>query len=81
MPRKAAQRIVGADPVHQFGANVRRARAAAGLSQEALARQSHLHRTEVSLLERGQREPRLGTMVRIARALELPLADLLDGNE
>lgn len=40
---------------------------------------SSIHRTEVSLLERAQREPRLGTIVRLARALDIPAAKLLDG--
>jgi transcriptional regulator with XRE-family HTH domain len=37
-----------------------------------------LHRAEVSLLERGGREPRLGTIVKLARALEVSAARLLD---
>jgi len=37
-----------------------------------------LHRTEVSLLERSGREPRLRTIVKLARALELRPTVLLD---
>ena len=36
-------------------------------------------RTEVSLLERGRREPRPGTLVSLARGLGIPLGDLLEG--
>ena len=53
----------------RFSANLRRARKAAGISQEELAERCEIHRTEVSLLERGGREPRLGTMVKLATAL------------
>ena len=68
-------------PHEQFAANLRRIRDGAGLSQEALgdACQPPLHRTEVGLLERAEREPRLSTLVRLSRALNVPLAELLDG--
>jgi transcriptional regulator with XRE-family HTH domain len=36
-----------------------------------------LHRAEVSLLERGGREPRLGTILKLAGALEVPLHELV----
>jgi transcriptional regulator with XRE-family HTH domain len=51
----------------------------AGLSQQALGYACSLHRTEISLLERGEREPRLSTIVRLARALEVSPSELLDG--
>jgi transcriptional regulator with XRE-family HTH domain len=56
-------------PQERFAANLRRARIAAGLSQEELGFRCNLHRTEVSLLERAGREPRLGTIVKLASAL------------
>ncbi len=49
------------------------------LSQEALAERCQLHPTEISRVERGVRDPRLATMVRIARALGVPVAELLEG--
>jgi transcriptional regulator with XRE-family HTH domain len=55
----------------QFARNLRRHRDAAGLSQEALAAICDLHRTEISLLERCQRSPRLETIVILSRGLEL----------
>jgi transcriptional regulator with XRE-family HTH domain len=67
------------DATQVFAQNLRRRRERAGLSQEALADLCDLHRTEVSLLERAGREPRLGTIVKLARALEIRPADLLDG--
>jgi len=57
------------DKRDRFAANLRRARETAGISQEELAQRCEIHRTEVSLLERGGREPRLGTMVKLAVAL------------
>lgn len=53
----------------RFSVNLRQARLAAAISQEELAERCEIHRTEVSLLERGGREPRLGTMVKLATAL------------
>lgn len=67
------------DPVEQFAANLRKQRTRAGLSQEALADAADLHRTEISLLERAGREPRLHTIVRLARALDVKPGKLLDG--
>lgn len=57
------------DKRDRFAANLRHARQAAGSSQEELAEACEIHRTEVSLLERGGREPRLGTLVKLATAL------------
>lgn len=57
------------DKRDRFAVNLRRAREAASISQEELAARTELHRTEISLLERGGREPRLGTMVKLATAL------------
>jgi len=64
----------------QFAANLRRHRTRVGLSQEALADVCDLHRTEISLLERCKRSPRLETIVILSRGLELASpAELLDG--
>jgi transcriptional regulator with XRE-family HTH domain len=55
----------------QFAANLRLHREKVGLSQEALADICDLHRTEISLLERSKRSPRLETIVTLARGLKL----------
>jgi transcriptional regulator with XRE-family HTH domain len=55
----------------QFARNLRQYRNAVGLSQEALALACDLHRTEISLLERCKRSPRLETIVILSRGLEL----------
>ena len=69
------------EPVRkQFAANLRQQRERVGLSQEALADACDLHRTEISLLERCKRSPRLETIVILARGLRLAsAAELLSG--
>lgn len=64
-----------------FARNLKRCRQRSGLSQEELAYRAGLHRTEVSLLERGARTPRADTIVRLAGGLEVPAGELLDGLE
>ena len=60
-----------------FGRAVRRRREAVGLSQEAMAFEAGVHRTFVSLIERGLGNPSLTVMVRLAAALECSLASLM----
>jgi DNA-binding XRE family transcriptional regulator len=66
-------------PEEQFAANLRRLRTAAGLSQEQLAGRTGLHPTEISRLERAVREPRLGTIVRLAQGLDVKVERLVSG--
>jgi transcriptional regulator with XRE-family HTH domain len=66
-------------PQERFATNLRQARTKAGISQEELGNRCELHRTEISLLERAGREPRLGTIVKLAGALETTPAALIDG--
>ncbi|MBA2537145.1 MAG: helix-turn-helix transcriptional regulator [Actinobacteria bacterium] len=63
----------------RFARNLRYVRLRAGLSQEALGYSCGLHRTEISLLERGGRDPRLSTVLRLAGALEISPGELLSG--
>ena len=67
------------DKRDRFAVNLRHARKAAGISQEELAERCELHRTEVSLLERGGREPRLGTLIKLATALGTTAEALVTG--
>ena len=66
-------------PHNRFGANLRKARRRKGVTQEELGFLAGLHRTEISLLERGGREPRLTTLVKLAGALETSLDELCGG--
>lgn len=61
----------------QFGLLVRRRRQAVGISQEALADQAGLHRTYISLLERGLRMPSILVVKQLAGALETTMASLM----
>lgn len=66
-------------PQERFAVNLRRARAKAGISQEELGYVCDLHRTEVSLLERAGREPRLATIIKLASALNTTPGALCEG--
>ena len=74
-------RVRAVEPVRkQFAINLRHHRERVGLSQEALADICGLHRTEISLLERCKRSPRLETIVILARGLKLASpGELLEG--
>ena len=67
--------------LRRLGARIRQARRDAGLSQDAFAWEAGIHRTHASLIERGRSDPRLSTLARIARALNVNLAELLAGVE
>lgn len=66
-------------PRDRFADNLVEARRASGLTQEELAGRCDLHRTEISLLERGGREPRLGTLVKLSSALGVSVETLATG--
>ena len=63
----------------RFGRNVFRSRRRAGLSQEELRIRAALHRTEIGMLERGIRLPRLDTIIKVAGGIEIDPGDLLTG--
>ena len=63
----------------RFSENLTRARERSGLTQEALAQAAEIHRTQVGELLRGNQLPRLDTLLRLAGALDVSPADLLDG--
>lgn len=63
----------------RFGQNLRRCRRQVGISQEVLGERTRLHRTEIGLLERGARIPRLDTILKLAHGLEMPLERLTEG--
>ena len=64
-------------PEQAFGKAVQALRQERGLSQERLAQDSGLHRTYISLLERGQRSPKLSTVFRLATVLALEPSELV----
>ena len=62
--------------VRDFGENLRAARKARGYSQGSFAHAVDLDRTYIGGIERGERNPGLKTIVRIADALELEVYEL-----
>ncbi len=70
-----------AGPASRFGGNLKWARKRAALSQEALAYRAEVDRAAISVFERGRRHPNLRTILKLARALELPPGLLLRGVE
>ncbi len=61
-----------------FGETVRKKRRQAGLSQEELAEKLSIHRTYMSFIERGIRNPSLLMVFKISRALKIKLPELFE---
>jgi transcriptional regulator with XRE-family HTH domain len=66
-------------PSERFGENLLRVRQARKMSQEVLAERAEIHRTQISLLESGRRQPLMETLLRLAGALEVSGDTLLEG--
>lgn len=66
------------DPLTQFGLRLTEIRKAKGLSQEKLALESGLARSYLGGVERGQRNIALLNIHRLAEALGVPPATLLE---
>lgn len=63
----------------QFGMNVRILREAKNISQEKLAELAGMHRTYLGGIERGERNLSLLNMVKLSKALDVSLAELVKG--
>lgn len=62
----------------RLGLNLKKLREEQGFSQESFADHCGLHRTYISGIERGVRNPTVVILDRIARALRVPPSQLLD---
>jgi len=62
----------------RLGQNVRRLREANGWSQEDFADRAGIHRTYVSDIERGRRNPSITVVERLAEPLKVTPGSLLD---
>lgn len=62
----------------RVGINMKKHREDRGWSQEELAFECGLHRTYISGVERGVRNPTVMVLQKIAKALKVPAAALLD---
>jgi transcriptional regulator with XRE-family HTH domain len=63
----------------RFGENVLRIRQARKLTQEDVAERGGIHRTQITLIENGRRQPRIETVARLAGALEVSSENLFEG--
>lgn len=64
--------------VGRLGPNLRAARLHLELSQEQVSERSGVHATEVSRIEAGKRDPRVSTVERLAKAVEVKPGQLLE---
>ena len=60
-----------------LGQNIRKVRRGLKLSQEDLADRCDLHRTYICDVERGARNVTFGTLLRLARGLDMPVSELI----
>jgi XRE family transcriptional regulator, fatty acid utilization regulator len=70
---------VARDPLDRLGRNVLRIRTERGLTQEQVADAGGLALSDVGRIERGQRDPGVRVLMRLARGLGANVADLLAG--
>jgi transcriptional regulator with XRE-family HTH domain len=62
----------------QMGARIRRLRQAREMTQAELAKRAKLTRVYVTRLEAGRQDPSLSTLNALARALGVPVGELLE---
>lgn len=72
---------MGDDFEKNLGQKIRLARQRAGLTQEDLAARVSLTPESISNIERGQQEPGIKTVQSLAKALGLPVAELVETSE
>ena len=68
-------------PHAAFGLVLRSLRLTAGMSQEKLALESGVQRNFISLIETGQNQPTIGTVFRLANALQIKPSELVAATE
>jgi transcriptional regulator with XRE-family HTH domain len=67
--------------VEAFGVHLRKLREARGWSQQALADYADVAKLTVQRIEHAKGAPTLDVLVSLARALQLPLRELMDFTE
>ena len=65
------------EPKAQVGENIRALRKQLGITQETLAERSDIHPVEIGRAERGVRDLRVSTIVKLAHGLGVEASDLL----
>jgi two-component system response regulator len=77
-PGKMSQMMSTIDLKTLLGVAIKTQRTSLGISQEELAHRASLHRTYVSDLERGVRNPSMDSIEKLARALQLSVSTLFE---
>jgi transcriptional regulator with XRE-family HTH domain len=67
-----------AAPAAAFGQTIRNTRMDKGISQEGLAHLAGVERSHMGKIERGEHQPNLGLIFRLARALDCAPGELLN---
>ncbi len=62
-----------------LGPRIRRIRRGLDMSQENLADNAEIHRTQISLIEHGEQLPRIDTLIKLAGGLGFTPCEILDG--
>jgi transcriptional regulator with XRE-family HTH domain len=75
---KSFKQFIQGNLLPGLGRNVRRLREEKGWSQEDYADRAGIHRTYVSDIERGRRNPTVTVVEKLAVPLEVPASKLLD---
>ena len=65
------------NPTEVFGQVLKELRAQKGLTQEALALEAGTERSHISALERAEKGPSLGTILRLAHALDISAGQIM----
>ncbi len=66
------------DVLVSFAENLRRLRTERGITQEQLGAQAAIQMADISRYETGSRDPRITTVARLADALDVSIAELLE---
>ena len=69
--------ITHRDVLQRFGTQLQKVRKEKRISQEELAALLSMHRTYIGMIERGERNPTIRTLYKIAKALKVQAGDLL----
>ena len=63
--------------LEKFGDTVQKVRKSQGISQEELAAKLAMHKNYIGMIERGERNPTIRTLYKIAKALKVNSSELL----
>lgn len=63
--------------LRSFGQKMQKVRQSKDVTQEGLADMLSMHRTYIGLIERGERNPTIRTLYKIAKALKVKSSELL----